>query len=227
MTTFTWASSVRSHAAGGTSGDTARRYDCVLIRWMDVSIAAAALLFFFPLMALVATILTLQGGPVLFSHRRVGRGGRHFYCLKFRSMVTDADERLRRLLHDDPEARKEWSENHKLHNDPRVTAFGRFLRRSSIDELPQLLNVLRGDMSIVGPRPIVDDEVSRYGHRFSQYAAVKPGLTGLWQVSGRNDVEYRTRVAMDCLYAKKLRPALYLRIVLATIPAVLARRGSY
>ncbi|MGH6828233.1 MAG: sugar transferase [Rhizomicrobium sp.] len=199
----------------------------VVIRSLDVIIATAACLFFLPLMLLVTLVLTLQGGPILFAHRRLGLNGRHFYCLKFRSMVVDAEERLARLLCDDAQARKEWFEDHKLRNDPRITAFGRFLRRSSLDELPQLWNVLRGEMSVVGPRPIVDAEVIRYGHRIASYFAVKPGLTGLWQVSGRNDVGYRTRVAMDCLYARALRPSLYLWLVLATIPAVLARRGSY
>jgi lipopolysaccharide/colanic/teichoic acid biosynthesis glycosyltransferase len=150
-----------------------------------------------------------------------------FYCLKFRTMVVDAEERLARLLRDDAAARGEWERDHKLRNDPRVTALGRFLRRSSLDELPQLLNVLRGEMSIVGPRPIVEAEIAHYGRRIANYCSVKPGLTGIWQVSGRNDVDYRTRVAMDCLYAKSFRPSLYLWLVIATIPAVLMRRGSY
>jgi exopolysaccharide production protein ExoY len=176
---------------------------------------------------IVVILLAVEDGPILFAHRRVGLGGKSFFCLKFRSMVVDAEERLARLLRDDPEASREWIRDHKLRNDPRVTSFGRFLRRSSVDELPQLLNVLRGDMSIVGPRPIVDAERSRYGRRISSYYALKPGITGIWQVSGRNDVEYRTRVAMDCVYAKAIRPSLYLYLVMATVPAVLARRGSY
>lgn len=197
------------------------------IRCLDIAIACVALAFFFPLMLSLALLLAAQGGPIFFAHQRIGQGGRRFYCLKFRSMVVDAEERLSRLLRDDPEARREWLENHKLRNDPRVTAFGRFLRRSSLDELPQLLNVLSGEMSIVGPRPIVEAEMSRYGHRIKSYYAVKPGITGIWQVSGRSDVGYRTRVAMDCLYAKAIRPSLYLWLVVATIPAVLTRRGSY
>lgn len=198
-----------------------------IMRALDVTIATAAVLFFLPLMAIVAVMLAMQGGPIFFAHQRLGRNGRHFYCLKFRSMVVNAEERLARLLSEDPEARKEWCENHKLRNDPRITAFGRFLRRSSLDELPQLINVLTGEMSIVGPRPIVDAEVPRYGHRIASYYAVKPGITGLWQVSGRSDVSYRTRVAMDCIYARVITPGLYLWLVLATVPAVLMRRGSY
>lgn len=198
-----------------------------IIRSLDIAIACSALLLFLPLMILVGLSLALQGGPVIFAHQRIGFAGRRFYCFKFRSMVVDAEERLAKLLRDDPEARREWFENHKLKDDPRVTAFGRLLRKSSLDELPQLFNVLRGEMSIVGPRPIVEAEVCRYGHRFASYCAVKPGITGLWQVSGRSDVEYRTRVAMDCLYARAVCPALYLWLVIATVPAVLMRRGSY
>ena len=202
-------------------------FDEVVLRGLDIAIAALAIVFLLPLLLVIAAILALQGGPIVFSHKRVGHGGRAFYCYKFRSMVVDAEERLARLLRDDPQALAEWQKDHKLRNDPRVTPFGRFLRRSSIDELPQLFNVLRGEMSIVGPRPIVDAEVPRYGRRIAAYYRVKPGITGLWQVSGRNDVEYRTRVAMDCLYAKSVRPSLYIYLVIATVPAVLSRRGSY
>jgi exopolysaccharide production protein ExoY len=204
-----------------------QKFDDIVIRSFDIAIALLAFLFFLPPLLIVAAILAAQGGPIIFAHRRVGKSGQSFYCYKFRSMVVDAEERLARLLRDDQQAREEWLRDHKLRNDPRVTAFGRFLRRSSIDELPQLLNVLRGDMSIVGPRPIVDAEVSRYGRRIVSYYRVRPGITGIWQVSGRNDVEYRTRVAMDCLYAKSARPSLYIWLVVATIPAVLSRRGSY
>jgi lipopolysaccharide/colanic/teichoic acid biosynthesis glycosyltransferase len=203
-------------------------YSQIVIRTLDIVIASLGLLFLLPIMLAVAIKLYVEGGPVFFAHRRVGRGGRPFYCLKFRSMVVDAEERLARLLRDDPEARREWDENHKLRNDPRITAFGQFLRKSSVDELPQLFNVLRGEMSIVGPRPIVDAEMQKYGRRIVSYLSVKPGITGIWQVSGRSDVCYRTRVAMDCVYAKKqTSPILYMWLVVATVPAVLARRGSY
>jgi exopolysaccharide production protein ExoY len=199
-----------------------------LVRVLDVAIALLALIFVLPLMAVIALAIFLQdGGPILFSHRRIGRGGKPFYCYKFRSMAVDAEARLAGLLARDAAARIEWELNHKLRNDPRVTPLGLFLRRSSLDELPQLLNVLQGTMSLVGPRPIVDAEIPRYGKRFRHYCAVKPGITGLWQISGRNDVNYRTRVAMDCLYAKSQSPALYLWIVVVTIPAVLSRKGSY
>jgi lipopolysaccharide/colanic/teichoic acid biosynthesis glycosyltransferase len=199
-----------------------------LVRSLDIAIALVALIFISPLMVVVAFAIYAQdGGPALFSHRRIGLGGRHFRCLKFRSMAIDAEARLKQLLDSDPAAREEWAKDHKLRNDPRVTPLGAFLRRSSLDELPQLFNVLQGNMSLVGPRPIVDAEVMRYGKRFQHYCTVKPGITGLWQVSGRNDVSYRTRVAMDCLYAKAQCPRLYLWIIVVTIPAVISRKGSY
>ena len=200
----------------------------IVVRALDITIALLALLFVLPLMGIIALAIFIQdGGPVLFSHRRIGRGGKPFFCYKFRSMAVDAEARLSELLERDPVAREEWARDHKLRNDPRVTQLGAFLRRSSLDELPQIFNVLQGTMSLVGPRPIVDAEIARYGKRFRHYCAVKPGITGLWQVSGRNDVSYRTRVALDCLYAKSQSPRLYLWIVVVTIPAVLSRRGSY
>ncbi|OAN66504.1 sugar transferase [Sphingomonas sp. TDK1] len=166
-------------------------------------------------------------GPILFAHRRVGHGGKMFPCFKFRSMAVDAAERLKELLENDPAAREEWARDHKLRNDPRIVGIGRFLRKSSLDELPQLLNVLRGEMSLVGPRPIVVDEIERYGRYFSKYCEVKPGIAGLWQVSGRNDVSYRRRVAMDVKFAEKQSVTLYFKILVLTVPMVLLSRGSY
>ena len=197
-------------------------------RGMNVAIAAIALLFFLPLMILVGMAIWCQDrGPVLFAHRRIGRDGRKFPCLKFRSMAIDAQERLEELLARDPQARLEWERDHKLRHDPRVTRLGAFLRKSSLDELPQLLNVIRGEMDLVGPRPIVEAEATKYGPRFKHYCAVNPGITGLWQVSGRNDTSYRSRVAMDCLYARSKSLPLDLWILVATVPAVLLRKGSY
>ncbi|RAK52641.1 sugar transferase [Phenylobacterium deserti] len=199
-----------------------------LCRLFDIVIASAALLFLAPLMGAIALLVWAHdGGPVLFGHSRIGFEGRTFRCWKFRSMVIDAEARLAALLARDPQARAEWEADHKLRRDPRITALGRFLRVSSLDELPQLFNVLRGEMSLVGPRPIVLAEVPRYGRWFSRYCEVKPGITGLWQVSGRNDVDYRQRVAMDVLYAKRWSAQTYVRILFATVPAVLARKGSY
>jgi lipopolysaccharide/colanic/teichoic acid biosynthesis glycosyltransferase len=202
--------------------------DDVLTDAMNVALAVVAVIFLAPVMVTVALAVFLQdGGPVVFAHRRIGRGGRYFYCLKFRSMAIDAEQRLAELLANDPVARAEWEKDHKLRNDPRVTRLGAFLRKTSLDELPQLFNVLRGEMSLVGPRPIVDAEIPKYGRRFVSYCAVKPGITGLWQVSGRNDTSYRSRVAMDCLYAKQRNVLMDGFIIAATVPAVLMRRGSY
>jgi lipopolysaccharide/colanic/teichoic acid biosynthesis glycosyltransferase len=195
---------------------------------MNVAVAVVALAFVLPVLLAAALVVYAQdGGPVLFAHRRIGLNGRTFYCLKFRSMAVDAEARLAALLASDPVARAEWEQSHKLRNDPRVTRVGAFLRKTSLDELPQLLNVLRGDMSLVGPRPIVEAEVARYGRHFRAYCAVKPGITGLWQVSGRNDTSYRKRVALDCVYARRRSLGLDAYIIVATLPAVLTRRGSY
>lgn len=195
---------------------------------VNFTVALLALLFLAPLMIAVALMVYMQdGGKPVFAHRRIGRNGRHFYCLKFRSMAVDAEQRLQDLLARDPAARAEWEKDHKLRDDPRVTKLGAFLRKSSLDELPQLFNVLRGEMSLVGPRPIVDAEVAKYGRRFDKYCAVKPGITGLWQVSGRNDTSYRTRVALDCVYATRRNVALDVTVLARTVPAVLLRKGSY
>ena len=202
--------------------------DEVLTEAMNVVIALVALLFLAPVMIGVALAIFAQdGGPIVFAHRRIGKGGRYFHCLKFRSMAVDAEQRLADLLANDPEARAEWEKDHKLRNDPRVTRLGAFLRKTSLDELPQIFNVLRGEMSLVGPRPIVDAEVGKYGRRFNNYCAMKPGITGLWQVSGRNDVSYRARVAMDCIYARERNVLMDGFIIAATVPAVLMRKGSY
>lgn len=185
-------------------------------------------MFFLPLMLIIAVAILLTGGPgpIFFAHRRIGYGGKYYNCLKFRSMARDADERLRHLLETSPEARLEWELNQKLRNDPRITPIGQFLRKTSLDELPQFWNVLVGDMSLVGPRPIIDAERRRYGRYFESYLQVKPGITGLWQISGRNDVSYRRRVAMDVAFARSLTPALYFKILFLTVPAVLLARGS-
>lgn len=197
-----------------------------LIRALDVAIALGLLVFFLPLMLIVVATL-IPGGKIFFAQRRIGRDGAEFHCLKFRSMVVDAEARLADLLRTSPEARAEWAESQKLRDDPRITRIGRFLRRTSLDELPQLLNILEGTMSIVGPRPIVQSEIERYGRHFRKYCAVKPGLTGLWQVSGRSDVDYRRRVALDMLYIKSRSVRIYLLIVVKTPMMVLGARGSY
>lgn len=196
-----------------------------LVHWLLVLGIA---LFILPLLIFIAiAIRAHDGGPVLFRHRRVGLNGKQFYCLKFRTMSVDAETKLKELLAADPAARAEWERDFKLRNDPRVTPIGHFLRRSSLDELPQIFNLMRGEMNLVGPRPIVEAEVPRYGWRYKHYCAVKPGITGLWQVSGRNDVSYRSRVAMDSLYARRRTLMLDIRLLAATLPAVLSKRGCY
>lgn len=201
--------------------------DALACRAFDFVIAIAALILVSPILLYLAIMVKCaDGGPAIFAHERIGRGGRRFKCLKLRSMVVDADERLAAVLAECADARREWERDHKLRDDPRITPFGGFLRRSSLDELPQLFNVLRGEMSIVGPRPIVAKEASRYGARLAWYCQVRPGITGLWQVSGRNDVAYRRRVAMDILYARNKTVWLDIKILFLTIPAVLTAKGA-
>jgi len=195
---------------------------------MDVAIALAAIVVFLPAFIIIAIAVALERqGPIIFAQRRIGRHGVAFKLYKFRSMHVDGDRIFADHIDASPDAAAEWARDHKLQRDPRVTRLGRFLRRSSLDELPQLFNVLRGDMSIVGPRPIVEAEVRRYGRFFRYYCAVRPGITGIWQISGRNHVTYRRRVAMDALYAQKKTVLLDIKIIAATIPAVLSRTGSY
>jgi len=166
-------------------------------------------------------IYTRMGRPILFPQRRIGFEGRPFACFKFRTMVTDAEGALKSYLAGNPEAAREWSLRQKLEHDPRVTMLGRLLRRSSIDELPQLYNVLSGHMSCVGPRPVVSDELARYGKYRKDYVKARPGLTGAWQVSGRNRLSYRRRIALDSHYVRKWSIWRDLWILIMTIPAVL------
>lgn len=198
-----------------------------LYRLLDLTIGIVCVVLFGPLLAALAVIIYVSDpGPVLFVQQRIGRDGRSFACFKFRTMVVDAQDRLARLLAEDPAARIEWDRDQKLRNDPRITPIGRFLRKSSFDELPQFFNLIIGTMSAVGPRPIVVAEITRYGRRFSDYCRVKPGITGLWQVSGRSDTTYRRRVALDVTYARRRSIGLNFKIMLMTVPAVLAARGS-
>jgi Undecaprenyl-phosphate galactose phosphotransferase WbaP len=179
-------------------------------------------------MALIALAIVLESsGPAFFRHTRLGKGHRRIRIWKFRTMVDDAALLLQAHLEQDPRARLEWARVHKLRKDPRITRAGRLLRRSSLDELPQLWNVLRGEMSLVGPRPITQDEVARYGSRFTLYSKVRPGLTGLWQVSGRNDTDYQTRVNLDCAYIRNWTPWLDLKICARTVLVMLQGRGAY
>jgi lipopolysaccharide/colanic/teichoic acid biosynthesis glycosyltransferase len=197
-------------------------------RGLDLLGSAALLLLTLPVMLALALLVRMDGGSILYRHRRIGRGGRPFHCLKFRTMAMDADRQLALCLENDPAAAAEWAERRKLARDPRITRIGRFLRASSLDELPQLLNVLRGEMSLVGPRPVVQEELdTHYGPAgTAAYVACLPGITGLWQVSGRSDTSYVERVTLDIRYARERSFAGDLRILLQTVPAVLARRGA-
>jgi exopolysaccharide production protein ExoY len=196
-------------------------------RIVDILGALLIALVFSPLIVTACTVLWIQGGKVIYRHRRFGRGGRTFECLKFRTMRPDADQILRQLLETSPELKREWVQDHKLRDDPRVTSIGRFLRRTSMDELPQLWNVLRGEMSLVGPRPIVREELLRYGRQVREYLAIKPGVTGLWQVMGRNDTDYRRRVAIDTYYVRNQNLVLDLYILCKTTGVVLGGNGAY
>ena len=196
-------------------------------RVLDIVGSVAIGLAFSPLIMIIAVRMGVEDGPILFRHRRVGQDGKIFECLKFRTMVPNAEQILRELLDKDPVARAEWLRDHKLRHDPRVTRLGRFLRKTSLDELPQLWNVMRGEMSLVGPRPIVKEEMLRYGRYLRTYLAAKPGITGLWQVMGRNDTDYRRRIVMDTYYVRKQTLLMDIQILLKTVKVVLWGHGAY
>ena len=204
----------------------ARPFSRLLKAAFDQIVAAVLLVLLAPLLLALSLMLRLEGGAAFFKHRRIGAGGRGFDCIKFRTMVPDADRALHRLLAQNPDAAAEWTATQKLRDDPRVTMLGRFLRRSSLDELPQLFNVLRGEMSLVGPRPIVQAEVARYADDIDYYYETKPGLTGLWQVSGRSDTSYARRVRLDVWYVRNWTLWHDIAILLKTIPAVFLQRGA-
>jgi lipopolysaccharide/colanic/teichoic acid biosynthesis glycosyltransferase len=194
---------------------------------LDIVGALCLGVIFGPLIIIVAMLLSRDGGSVIYRHRRVGKQGRLFECLKFRTMVPDADHTLRELLESDEQLKAEWLQGHKLKRDPRVTPIGHFLRRTSLDELPQLWNVLRGEMSLVGPRPIVREELLRYGRKAGLYLSVKPGVTGLWQTTGRNNTDYRRRVAMDVYYVRNQSFLLDAYILIKTTGVVIEGDGAY
>ncbi|HYG91315.1 MAG TPA: sugar transferase [Azospirillum sp.] len=222
------------HLTGGTSADVVRRvapqrplHSNRMKRAFDVVGAMGLLMLFGPWMLVIALLIRLDGGPAVFGHRRVGAGGRSFTCWKFRSMVVDAHVVFEELIGRDPLARAEWTATHKLKSDPRITRVGHFLRRTSLDELPQLLNVLKGEMSLVGPRPIVEAEVARYRTCYALYTQCRPGLTGLWQVSGRNDVDYGRRVQLDTAYVFGWSFWGDIVIMLKTVRVMVNGRGAY
>jgi exopolysaccharide biosynthesis polyprenyl glycosylphosphotransferase len=199
-------------------------------RTFDVAFSLLVLLGTLPLTLLIALLIKLQdGGPVFYRHRRITMAGKYFDCLKFRTMYVDADRKLAEILANDPQAREEWEKTFKLKNDPRVTWIGKFLRKTSLDELPQFLNVLKGDMSVVGARPIVEKELSEYyKENGGLYCSLKPGITGPWQVGKRSDTEdYSERVELDTWYVLNRTFWLDLKLICKTVFCVFTGRGAY
>lgn len=198
-------------------------------RAFDILFSLFALAVTFPLFMTIAFLIRFYSkGPIIYAHERIGRGGKPFHCFKFRSMYPDADVRLKEILHQNPELAAEWEKSHKLKNDPRITPVGRFLRKSSLDELPQFLNVLIGDLSVVGPRPVVEAEVQKhFKDKATKILSIRPGVTGLWQVSGRSDSSYENRIALDEKYVENHSLLLDISLVLKTIPAMVTRKGAY
>jgi len=195
-------------------------------RVLDLTLSVVLIPLILPVVGLLWLAMRADGGPGFFGHTRIGQNGQTFRCWKIRTMVPEAEALLQVYLHEHPEAAEEWARDHKLTNDPRITWFGHFLRKTSLDELPQLWNVLRGDMSLVGPRPIVAEEMKRYGAYQSCYTSMRPGITGLWQVSGRNDISYDDRVILDVRYLVELGFWSDISIILRTARAVLLRTGK-
>lgn len=219
-------------AVGGFGGIELVNQSCMkVLRWekkaVDLLLSAVAVLVCAPLFILIPVLIKLTSkGPVFYRHHRLGKDGRQIGIWKFRSMYIDASERLETILKSDPVRRVEWERNFKMKNDPRVTPFGRFLRKTSLDEIPQLFNVLLGEMAIVGPRPIVEDEVKYYGGRYELFSRAKPGITGLWQVSGRSETGYDRRVSLDCYYVLNWSPWMDLWVIVRTVSSVLLMRGA-
>ena len=198
-------------------------------RIFDIGFSIFAIIITLPITIPIAIIIKLtDGGNIIYGHERIGNDGKKFKVLKFRSMYMDADKKLKEILVNDPKAKEEWEKTFKLKNDPRVTPIGKFLRKSSLDELPQFINVLKGDMSVVGPRPVVEEELTKYYKEKAElYKSVKPGVTGYWQVEGRSDTDYDERIRMDEYYIKNQSFLLDLKIILKTIKVMLTGKGAY
>lgn len=200
-------------------------YVCNGKRWFDVGLALALLPVLLPIMTLI-TIGMAHRGNIIFGHRRAGHLGKEFTCYKFRTMVVDADNRLAEILTNDPSARAEWERNNKLKDDPRITRLGSVLRKTSLDELPQIFNVLRGDMSFVGPRPVTRAELPKYGDLVMTYMAVRPGITGPWQIGGRNNIDYTERVVLDAKYVEDIKFTKDVKMIVKTISVPLTLSGQ-
>ncbi len=198
-----------------------------LKRLFDIIASIAIIILLSPVLLYISRLVKKDGGPAIYGHERIGQDGKPFKILKFRSMVTNSKDVLNELLQNDPEAKREWDTTFKLKNDPRITKIGAVLRRTSLDELPQLFNVLKGEMSLVGPRPIITAELERYNEEVDYYLLSKPGMTGLWQVSGRSDVDYETRVYLDAWYVKNWSMWNDIAILFKTVGVVLKKDGAY
>jgi undecaprenyl-phosphate galactose phosphotransferase len=199
-------------------------------RGFDLLFSLLCLTLGAPIYLLIGLLIFITSpGKVIYSHERIGRGGKPFRCYKFRSMYVDADKRLKEILATNPQLRAEWEKNYKLKKDPRITPFGAFLRKTSLDELPQFWNVLKGDLSVVGPRPVVKDEITKYYHvKAYKILSIRPGLTGIWQVSGRSDVQsYERRIMMDEYYVDHHSFKLDMKLIAKTVPAMLFSKGAY
>jgi Undecaprenyl-phosphate galactose phosphotransferase WbaP len=199
-------------------------------RLFDIVFASAVLVLFSPLYLVLSVLIAVSSpGPIFYVQQRVGKNHRPFNCYKFRTMVTNADEVLEKLLAKCPQTREEFERNFKLRDDPRITWIGKFLRLTSLDEFPQFWNVLKGDMSVVGPRPLVPEELHKYGNRINRVLTIRPGLTGLWQVSGRNDIPYPQRVQIDVYYVNYRTFWLDLWVIIKTLGVVIfpSNNGAY
>lgn len=198
-------------------------------RFFDIFLSVAILFLVSPILIFIAIAIRVSSrGSIVYAHERIGRGGRPFHCYKFRTMHKDADKLLQAYLHNSPELQVEWQQNHKLKSDPRITPIGRILRKLSLDEFPQFWNVIKGDMSIVGPRPMVKEEIEKkVGSKAAKILSVRPGLTGIWQTSGRSNTSYIRRVQLDELYVEHRSLWMDIKLVLKTVPAMLTSRGAY
>lgn len=198
-----------------------------LKRAFDIIFALFFLIILSPFILILALLIKKDGGPAFYGHERIGQNGIRFKCLKFRSMAVNSQELLQQILNNNPEARQEWETTFKLKNDPRITTIGHFIRKTSLDEIPQLINILKGEMSTVGPRPVTEKELPMYNEDVKYYLMTKPGLTGLWQVSGRNDIDYESRVKLDTDYIQNWSFFKDIIIILKTVKVVLKKDGAY
>ncbi len=207
-----------------------RKNYLVIKSLLDLIFSLTIIIFGLPIFLLIALLIKFSSrGPILYYQKRIGKNFKTFNCIKFRTMHPEADNILKNILESNSDIKEEFEKTQKIKNDPRITFIGKFLRKTSLDELPQFLNVLKMEMSIIGPRPIIQEEIVRYNSSISKVLSVKPGITGLWQVSGRNNLSYKKRVFLDLLYVDKMNPVMDLRIIIRTLSVLLfpLDRGAY